>query len=144
MKSFFLMYLMRGHSFRVYAKFPKKLTFLTLWYAHIRKFCVRTKLMTPVNNAEAYFLTLSNIHDEAFWEAVFFQSLFLSQTLAIHWKEGKGRGYLYSSLPHSSTHKHSDIYLQLCIWDDYSVFSITVHAITRLTVARCDFPTSGN
>ena len=99
MKSFFLIYLMRGQSFRVYAKFPKKLTFLTLWYAHIRKFCVRAKLMTPVNNAEAYFLTLSNIHDEAFWEAVFFQSLFLSQTLTIHWKEGKG-GAIFTPLYH--------------------------------------------
>ena len=38
----------------------------------------------------------------------FFYPSFLSQILAIH------RDHLYSSLPLSPTHEHSDIYLQFC------------------------------
>ena len=45
------------------------------------------------------------------------------------WVEGR---VLYSSLPLPSTHEHSDIYLQLCIWDDCHVFLIASLVITRL------------
>ena len=49
-------HILRGHSFSTYAKFSEKLTFLTLWYAHVvrvrgweikffGKNCVRTKWM---------------------------------------------------------------------------------------------------
>ena len=37
-----------------------------------------------------------------------------------------------STLPLSPTHKHSDIYLQLCTWDDYHIFLITTLVFTRL------------
>ena len=53
-----------------------------------------------------------------------------------HWwftgQPGKRRDQLYSTLPLSPDHEYSDIYLQLCIWDDYHVFLIASHVITRL------------
>ena len=50
-----------------------------------------------------------------------------------HWRftgqQGKRRGHL---LFHSTTaHEHWDIYLQLCMWDDYHVFLIATLVFTR-------------
>ena len=38
----------------------------------------------------------------------------------------------YSTLPLPPSHKHSDIYLQLCTWDDYHIFLIAALVFTRL------------
>ena len=38
----------------------------------------------------------------------------------------------YSTLPLPPSHEHSDIYLQLCMWDDYHVFLIATLVFTRL------------
>ena len=38
----------------------------------------------------------------------------------------------YSTLPLPPAHKHWDIYLQLCMWDDYHVFLISMFVFTRL------------
>ena len=38
----------------------------------------------------------------------------------------------YSALPLPPAHEHSDIYLQLCMWDDYHIFLITSLVFTRL------------
>ena len=51
-----------------------------------------------------------------------------------HWRftgqQGKRGGHL---LFHSTTaHEHWDIYLQLCMWDDYHVFLIATLVFTRL------------
>ena len=32
----------------------------------------------------------------------------------------------------TSTHEHLGLYFQLCIWDDYLIFPISLHVITRL------------
>ena len=45
------------------------------------------------------------------------------------WKEGT---IFYSTLLLPPSHEHSDIYLQLCMWDDYHVFLITPSVFTRL------------
>ena len=37
-----------------------------------------------------------------------------------------------STLPLPLAHKHSDIYLQLCMWDDYHIFLIATLVFTRL------------
>ena len=52
---------------------------------------------------------------------------FLSQTVAIYRAVGEGRVHLYSSLPLPPTHEYSAIYLQLCMWDWYQVFSKASH-----------------
>ena len=54
----------------------------------------------------------------------FFYQDFLSQTLTTHRTAGEARGSSYSTLPLPPAHKHSDIYLQLCTWDDYHIFFI--------------------
>ena len=38
----------------------------------------------------------------------------------------------YSTLPLPPTQEYSDIYLQLCMWDDYYVFLIAKLVFTRL------------
>ena len=38
----------------------------------------------------------------------------------------------YSTLPIPTTHEHGDIYLQLCMWDDYYVCLIATLVFTRL------------
>ena len=45
---------------------------------------------------------------------------------------GKKGSIFYSNLPLPPAHKHSDIYLQLCMWDDYHVFVIATLVFTRL------------
>ena len=41
------------------------------------------------------------------------------------WREGI---IFYSTLPLPPAHEHSDIYLQLCMWDDYHIFLIALLA----------------
>ena len=48
------------------------------------------------------------------------------------WQQGKGGDHFYPTLPLSPAHEHSDIYLQLCIWDDYHIFLIARLVFTRL------------
>ena len=43
----------------------------------------------------------------------------------------QGKTIFYSNLPLPLAHKHSDIYLQLCIWDEYQVFLIASLVFTR-------------
>ena len=45
---------------------------------------------------------------------------------------GREGTIFYSTLPLPPAHKHSDIYLQLCMWDDYHVFLISTLVFSRL------------
>ena len=45
---------------------------------------------------------------------------------------GKKGTIFYSTLPLPPAHKHSDIYLQLCMWDDYHIFLTATLVFTRL------------
>ena len=45
---------------------------------------------------------------------------------------GREGTIFYSTLPLPPAHEHSDIYLQLCMWDDYHVFLIAPLVFTRL------------
>ena len=53
-----------------------------------------------------------------------------------HWwftgQQGKRRDHFYSSLSHPIVHGHSDLYLQLCMWDDCHIFSVALLLITKL------------
>ena len=59
-----------------------------------------------------------------------------------HWRltgqQGKGGDHLYSTLPLPPAHEHSDIYLQLCMWDDYHIFNRT--ACIYQAATRWDLP----
>ena len=45
---------------------------------------------------------------------------------------GREETIFYSILPLPPAHEHWDIYLQLCIWDDYHVFLMATLVFTRL------------
>ena len=45
---------------------------------------------------------------------------------------GREGTIFYSTLPLLPAHEHSDIYLQLCTWDDYHIFLIAPFVFTRL------------
>ena len=45
---------------------------------------------------------------------------------------GREGTIFYSTLPLPPPHEHSDIYLQLCMWDDYHIFLIAPLVFTRL------------
>ena len=45
---------------------------------------------------------------------------------------GREGTIFYSTLPLPPAHEHSDIYLQLCMWDDYHIFLIATLVFTRL------------
>ena len=47
-------------------------------------------------------------------------------------QQGKGGDHLLFTLPLPPVHEHSDIYLQLCMWDDYHIFLIAPLVFTRL------------
>ena len=51
---------------------------------------------------------------------------------------GREGNIFYSALPLPPGHKHSDIYLQLCTWDDYHIFLIATLVFTRLLVDGID------
>ena len=45
---------------------------------------------------------------------------------------GKEKNILYSTQQHPPSHEHSDIYLQLSMWDDYHIFLIASLVFTTL------------
>ena len=48
------------------------------------------------------------------------------------WSRGRQRTIFYFTLPFPPAHEHSDIYLQLCMWDDYHMFLVAPLVFTRL------------
>ena len=53
-------------------------------------------------------------------------------------QDSKGREgtIFYSTLPLPQAHKHSGIYLQLCMWDDYHIFLIRPLVFIRLLLDK--------
>ena len=45
---------------------------------------------------------------------------------------GREGTFFHSTLPLPPSYKHSNIYVQLCMWDDYHIFLITMLVFTRL------------
>ena len=67
-------------------------------------------------------------------QSCYFKSFFFSETLTIYRTAGEGRGS--SPIPLYHFHEHWDIYLQLCMWNDYHVFSIATLVFTRLLLDK--------
>ena len=57
---------------------------------------------------------------------------FLSQIQTTYMAAGKGKGPSYSTLPLPPTHEHLDIYLQLCMLDNYRIFLIALLAFDEI------------
>ena len=64
-------------------------------------------------------------------ERQFFSIWFLFHGYWRFAEQQKEMDYLYSSLVLLPSHKHSDIYLQFCIWDVCLIFVILAHVISR-------------
>ena len=73
------------------------------------------------------FLTLSRFHTFFFLSGFSFTDTDNSQD-----SRGREGTIFYSTLPLPPAHEHWDIYLQLCMWDDYHVFLIATLVFTRL------------
>ena len=83
------------------------------------------------NKFNVFYFFFSSLQTRS--NKLFIYQGFLSQTLTIHRTTGNSKGtvfYSTQSLP--SAHEHWDIYLQLCMWDDYQIFLIATLVFTRL------------
>ena len=69
---------------------------------------------------------------------VFFYKVFFTDTDDSQDSRGREGTIFYSTLPLASAHEHWDIYLQLCMWDDYHVFLIAT--LVYQTATRWDLP----
>ena len=49
---------------------------------------------------------------------------------------GRKGTIFYSTLPLPPAHEHPDIYLQLCMWDDYDLFLFATLVFTRLLLDK--------
>ena len=65
---------------------------------------------------------------------IFFIRVFFTDTDDSQGSRGREWTIFYSTLPLPPAHKHWDIYLQLCMWDDYHVFLIATLMFTRLLI----------
>ena len=64
---------------------------------------------------------------------IFFSiKIFFTDTCSSQDSRGREGTTFYSNLPLQPAHEHSDIYLQLCMWDDYHIFLIATLVFTRL------------
>ena len=64
--------------------------------------------------------------------AFFYIRVFFTDTDNSHDSRGREGAIFYSTLPLPPVHEHWDIFLQLCMWDDYHVFLIATLVFTRL------------
>ena len=89
------------------------------------------KFKEIVNNLVSEFVALQKQTPPQ--KPVFFLSEF-SFTDTDNSQDSRGREgtIFYSTLPLPPAHEHSDIYLQLCTWDDYHIFLIATLVFTRL------------
>ena len=78
--------------------------------------------------------TLLRLSNSCFFFFVFFFLSGFSFTDTDDSQDSRGREgtIFYSTLPLPPAHEHSDIYLQLCMWDDYHIFLIALLVFTRL------------
>ena len=64
-------------------------------------------------------------------EFFFSISVFFTDTDDSQGSRGREGNIFYSTLPLPSAYEHWDIYLQLCMWDEYHVFLIATLVFTR-------------
>ena len=90
-----------------------------------------------------YIRFLNLVDNHSFLNVILFSILFMyiifflsgsSFTNTDDSQDSRGRKgtIFYSTLPLPPAHEHWDIYLQLCMWDDYHIFLIAPLVFTRL------------
>ena len=91
----------------------------------------------PVNNQIDYCYFIYPILCEYMTLMIYFVLFFLSgfsftdTNVSQDCRKREGTNF-YSTLPLPPAHKYSDIYLKLCMWDDYHIFLIATLLFTRL------------
>ena len=68
----------------------------------------------------------------SFQTSFYFVRAFFTGTGDLYNGMGREGTIFYSSLPFPPCHEHRDIYLQLCMWDDYHVFLTAMLVFARL------------
>ena len=85
-----------------------------------------------IKSATLNIIRFSNIFYFLFIYLFFFLSGFSFTYTDNSQDSREGRGPSYSILKLPPAHEHSDIYLQLCTWDDYHIFLFATLVFTRL------------
>ena len=75
---------------------------------------------------------LSTRNDRIFFFFFFLSGYFFTDTNDSQYSRWRFGSMLYSTRPLRPSHEHSDIYLQLYMWDDYHVFLIAPLVSTSL------------
>ena len=98
---------------------------------YLSVFCPNAGKYGPDNSEYKHFLRSGQL---VFQILIFFFLSGFSFTNTSKSQDHRGREgtIFYSTLPFPPTHEHSDIYLQLCMSDDYPVFLIAPLLFTRL------------
>ena len=103
-------------SWRLFLFFPYVWTVTKRWNARLKELD---------KNSNSFFFF--------FFFVIFFLSGFsFTDTKNLQDSRGREGTFIYSTLPLPPTHKHSGIYLQFSMWDDYRVFLIATLVFTRL------------
>ena len=85
----------------------------------------------------AQFIFLFNPQKSSVNVCLFFLSgFFFTDTDDSQESRGREGGIFYSTLPLLPSHEHWDIYLQLCMRDDYHVFLVATLVFTRMLLVE--------
>ena len=95
------------------------------------EFPEKVSKLTFFSSKNEYLIATTNCFVRSFFFFFFFTVFF---TEADDSQDSRGREgtIFYSTLPLPPTHEHWDMYLQLCMWDEYHVFLIATLVFTRL------------
>ena len=105
------------------------------WWHCDKHFIYCTRKKGPAGRNSGFLLPekLKNcILNEKLNPFFFLSGFFFTDTDNSQDSRGREGTIFYSTLPLPPAHEHSDIYLQLCMWDDYHIFLIARLVFTRL------------
>ena len=105
------------------------------WWHCDKHFIYCTRKKGPAGRNSGFLLPekLKNcILNEKLNPFFFLSGFFFRDTDNSQDSRGREGTIFYSTLPLPPAHEHSDIYLQLCMWDDYHIFLIAPLVFTRL------------
>ena len=90
--------------------------------------------LEPITNSVEWRFKFLGIADKQLFLIKFFFSIkvFLTDTHDSQDSGGREETTFYFTLPLPRAHEHWDIYLRLCMWDDYHIFLIAPLVFTRL------------
>ena len=111
------------------------------WWHCDKHFIYCTRKKGPAGRNSGFLLPekLKNcILNEKLNPFFFLSGFFFTDTDNSQDSRGREGTIFYSTLPLPPAHEHSDIYLQLCMWDDYHIFNRT--ACIYQAATRWDLP----